>query len=350
MAKHFVKTRMNTIKISKTQAQEVIAKLREEKNLDNDYKIKRDSEYVFIPVLKITSDIKKFEVSEKLEKQKNTKKGFKDILLEEGLSKEIVSEINSAYDIVGDIIIIGIDKKYKEYYPVIGKALLKLHTNANTVLNKIGEHKGVYRTQDMELVSGKDARETIIKENNCRIKIDVEKVFCSTRLSEERRRIVSLVKTGEVVGVFFAGAGPFVMAIAKNKEVKEIVAIELNDLAVKYLIENIKLNHVEDIVKPVLGDVKIEAKKYPNYFDRVVMPLPKSAELFLDSAIFSSKDNGMIHIYKFVSKNNPYTETEKEISDIAKVNKVKLEIVDKRIIRSYSPSIVQMVMDLKVKK
>ena len=202
----------------------------------------------------------------------------------------------------------------------------------------------------MELVFGQDTRETIIKENNCRIKIDVEKVFCSTRLSEERRRIVSLIKDGEIVGVFFAGAGPFALSIAKSKEVKEIIAIELNDLAVKYLKENIKLNRVEDIVKPVLGDVKIEAKKYPNYFDRVVMPLPKSAELFLDSAIFSAKDGGIIHIYKFVPKDDPYTETEKEITEIAKVNKVNLEIVNKRIIRSYSPAIVQIVMDLKVKK
>lgn len=350
MAKYFVKMKMKVLKVAKKQAQEIIAKLKEEHNLDNNYKIKRDSESVFIPVLKITSDIKKYEVEEKLEKQKDKKKGFKDILLEDGISKEIVSEINSAYDIVGDIIIIGIDKKYKKYYTEIGKALLKLHSNAKTVLNKIGEHKGIYRTQEMELVFGEDKRVTIIKENNCRIKIDVEKVFCSTRLSEERRRIVSLVKPGETVGVFFAGAGPFALSIAKSKDVNEIVAIELNDIAVKYLEENIKLNHVEEIIKPILGDVKTEAQKYPNYFDRVVMPLPKSSELFLDSAIFSAKNNGIIHIYKFVPKDDPYTDTEKDILNIAKANKVRLEIINKRIIRSYSPAIVQIVMDLKVKK
>jgi tRNA (guanine37-N1)-methyltransferase len=342
--------KMNTIKIAKKQAQEVIAKLREENNLDNSYKIKRLEEHIIIPVLKITSELKEFEVDEELEKQKNIKKSFKDLLLEDGIAPEMVSQINSAYDIVGDIIIIGIDKELKAYYPAIGKALLKLHKNARTVLNKIGEHKGIYRTQDMELVSGVDTRETIIKENGCRIKIDVEKVFCSTRLSEERRRIVSLVENEETIGVFFAGAGPFAIAIAKNKEVKEIVAIELNDLAVKYLIENIKLNHVEGLVIPVLGDVKIEAEKYPDYFDRTIMPLPKSAELFLDSAIFSAKDGGIIHIYKFVPKDDPYTETEKEIEGIAKKNKVILEIMSKRIIRSYSPSIVQIVMDLKLKK
>jgi tRNA (guanine37-N1)-methyltransferase len=341
---------MLTLKIAKTKAQDVIAKLREKNNLDNSYKIRRTEKDVIIPVLKITPEFKEFAMEEELEKQKNIKKSFKDLLLEEGVTPESILQINSAYDIVGDIIIIGIDKELITLYPAIGKALLKLHKNAKTVLNKIGEHKGTYRTQDMELVYGVDTRVTIIKENGCRVKIDVEKVFCSTRLSEERRRIVSLVETGETIGVFFAGAGPFALAIAKNKEVKEIVAIELNDLAVKYLIENIKLNHVEEVVKPVLGDVKIEAQKYPDYFDRVIMPLPKSAELFLDSAIFSAKDKGLIHIYKFVPKDDPYTETEKEVEEIAKENKVVLEIVNKRIIRSYSPSIVQIVMDLRVKK
>ena len=342
---------MFTIKIEKSKAQEIIAKLREKNNLDNNYKIKRDEICIYIPVNEITKDIKDLEIKNiKLEEQKSTKKGFKDILLENGLSKEIVSEINSAYDIVGDIIVIGIDKQYQNHYSIIGKALLQLHPNVKTVLNKIGEHKGIYRTQDMELVCGEDTRETIIKENGCRVKIDVEKVFCSTRLSEERRRIVDLVNPGETIGVFFAGAGPFALAIAKNKEIKEIVAIELNDLAVKYLEENIILNHTEQIIKPILGDVKIEAQKYPNYFDRVIMPLPKSAELFLDSAIFSCKSGGYIHLYKFVSKNDPYTETEKEIEDIAKVNNVVLEIVNKRIIRSYSPSIVQIVVDIKIKR
>jgi tRNA (guanine37-N1)-methyltransferase len=339
---------MFAIKIEKSRAQEVIAKLREENNLNNNYKIKRDENSVFIPVNQITSDLLDFKTEETLEQQKSVKKNYKDILLENGLSSEIVSEINSAYDIVGDIIVIGIDKKYTNYYPEIGKALLQLHPNVKTVLNKIGEHKGIYRTQDMELVFGKDTRETIIKENGCRIKIDVEKVFCSTRLSEERRRIVDLVKPKETIGVFFAGAGPFSLAIAKNKEVSEVVSIELNDLAVKYLIENIKLNHLEGLVKPILGDVKIEALKFPKYFDRVIMPLPKSAELFLDSAIFSCKVGGHIHLYKFVSKDDPYTETEKEIEEIAKKNKVNLEIVNKRIIRSYSPSIVQIVVDIKL--
>lgn len=341
---------MFAIKVKKEKAQETLTKLKETNNFDNRYKIKKTPKEIIIPVLKITSDLKNLETQEILEKQKNIKKSYKDILLENGVSKEIVSNINTAYDIVGDIIIIGIDEKYKEHYTEIGKALTTLHPNIKTVLNKIGEHKGVYRTQDMELVYGENTTITTILENKCKIKIDVEKVFCSTRLSEERKRIYEIVEENETIGVFFAGAGPFALAIAKNTNVKEIIAIELNEIATNYLKENIKLNNLEKKIIPVLGDVKEEAKKYKDYFDRVIMPLPKAVELFLDSAIFSVKDKGKIHIYKFVSKNEPYKDTEKEIQEIAKKNNVKLEIENKRIIRSYSPSVVQIVMDLKIKK
>ena len=337
------------IKIEKESANKLISDLKKDFLIDNCFKIEREKDFVIIPIKK---EIEKYK--EKIititdpKKQKQKDKKLKEAL-EKKLPKETISKINSAYDIVGDIIIIGIDQSLKKYYEIIGKTLLEIHPQVKTVLNKVGEHKGVYRTQDMELVCGLNKKETIIKENNCKIKIDVEKVFCSTRLSAERKRICLQVKENEVVGVYFAGAGPFALAISKNCNIKEIVAIELNDLAVKYLIENIKINKVDNII-PILGDVLIKAKEYPNYFDRIVMPLPKSADLFLESAIFSIKDNGFIHIYKFVPKDDPYREVSKLINEIAEKNRVSLDIVNKRIIRSYSPSIVQIVLDLQISK
>ena len=50
--------------------------------------------------------------------------------------KETISKINSAYDIVGDIIIIGIDQSLRPYYETIGKTLLEIHPQVKTVLNK----------------------------------------------------------------------------------------------------------------------------------------------------------------------------------------------------------------------
>jgi tRNA (guanine37-N1)-methyltransferase len=340
------------IEINKNKAQETIQDLKEKELYNSKYKILRDDEFVLIPINEnndLNSDNYNLVEKEGFE-QKQKQKKFKDILFDKNIPSNIIKDINSAYDIVGDIIIIGVEDSTKEYFSEIGKSLIKLHPHVKTVLRKTGEHHGVFRTQDMEHIYGVNKKETIIKENNCKIKIDVEKVFCSTRLSFERTRIVELVKESEKVAVFFAGAGPFALAIAKNKYPNEVIGIELNELAVKYFDENIKLNKLEGQIKAICGDVKEVSKDYKDYFNRIVMPLPKAADLFLEDAIYSIVNNGIIHIYRFVNKDNPYEEINNILNKKAEENKVKLEIINKRIIRSYSPSIVEIVLDIKVKK
>jgi len=341
------------IKILSKDAQKIITKLKANNNLDIDYKISRDSMNVIIPVKKITTDIKKYPIIELSKKTVNNKIGatIKDLLLRKKVPEEIVSQIPTSYDIVGDIVIANINPAIvKKYKKEIGEGYIEIHPHVKVVLNKKKEHHGVFRTQDLSYVYGEKRKETIIKENGCLFKTDVEKVFYSLRLSTERARIVSLVKPGEVVGVFFAGVGPFAITIAKNSSPKEVIAIELNPIGVEYLKENIKLNKVEGKVIPILGDVKKVCKKYKDYFNRIPMPLPKSAELFLDSAIFSIRNGGVIHLYSFVSKDNPYTELENIIKQKEKENKVKLKIIERRIIRSFSATTVQVVLDVQVKK
>jgi tRNA (guanine37-N1)-methyltransferase len=351
------------IKVNKNKAQIVIKKLKEEKLINNKYKIERDNDFVIIPVInnkdnnadnknKINKLLNQYEIVnlEKKTVQTEKSKKLKDILIENKLPAEIINKINSAYDIVGDIIIIGIENLQKKHFEIIGKSLIQIHPHIKTILNKIGKHQGVFRTQNMEHIFGEKTKETIIKENNCKIKIDVEKVFCSTRLSFERARITNLVKKTEVVGVFFAGAGPFALTIAKNKNPKEVIGIELNPIAINYFKENIKLNKLKEKIKIISSDVKKISNNYLNYFNRIVMPLPKSADLFLDDAIKCSKNKAIIHIYRFVSKNDPYSEIENIINNKAEEKKIKLKIINKRIIRSYSPSIVQIVLDIKIEK
>jgi tRNA G37 N-methylase Trm5 len=54
--------------------------------------------------------------------------------------------------------------------------------------------------------------------------------------------------------VMFAGIAPYAIQIAKKQpKVKEVIAIEINPIAVKYTRENISLNKVEDKVKLLMG-------------------------------------------------------------------------------------------------
>lgn len=351
----FMENKIIAIKVSKENAGKYLKQVKKENNFDNRYKVKKENENIIIPIKEITKNIDKTQIVylENLKKQKEIGKNYKDNLLSENsLPKEMIEKLPSSYDIVGDIIIINIEDKeiLEKYSEVIGNSLKKINPHIKVVLNKKKEHHGTFRTQDLDWVWGEKRKETIIKENGCKIKTNVEKVFYSTRLATERKRITQLVKENEVVGVFFAGVGPFALTIAKQAKPKEIVAIELNPEGVKYLEENIKTNHFENLITPVLGDVKKVSRNYKDYFNRIPMPLPKSAENFLDDAIYSIKNNGTIHIYNFVPKNNPYEKLEEIINRKAKENNVELKVIFKKVIRSFSATTVQIAMDIKVKK
>lgn len=343
-------TKILTLKVLKKEAQKTIEQIKKEDNFNNDYKIEKDEKYIFIPI-KNKKKYKNTVYLKNIKKQKKNVFSYKDHLGDK-IDKKILKQLPSSYDIVGDIIIINIEDKEikKNYRQDIGNALKKLHPNIKSVFVKAKEHHGVYRTQDLALLWGENDKTTKIIENGCSLKTDTEKVFFSTRLSTERKRTAQLVKSKEVVGVFFAGVGPFAIIIGKLAKPKEIIAIELNPVGYKYLKENIIKNKMENLITPIKGDVKKISKKYKDYFDRILMPLPKSAETFLDDAIYSIKNKGVVHIYNFVPKDDPYKEIKKIIKEKEETNNCKIKINFKKVIRSFSKTTVQIVMDLKIIK
>ena len=79
----------------------------------------------------------------------------------------------------------------------IAEGILNSHKNIKSVFKKKGAHFGTFRTQKLKLLAGKNNKETIHKEHNCQLKLDVEKVYFSPRLSNERKRIFLQVKPKE---------------------------------------------------------------------------------------------------------------------------------------------------------
>ena len=75
--------------------------------------------------------------------------------------------------------------------------------------------------------------------------VDVEKCYFSPRLSFERRRIASLVKSGEKVVNMFAGVGCFSIIVAKAASQVKVFSIDLNPVAVQYMEENVSINRVD---------------------------------------------------------------------------------------------------------
>ncbi len=257
----------------------------------------------------------------------------------------------SSYDVVGDIAII---EDCGELTPLIGQAILEIQKNVSLVCVKKSPMSGVFRVREVAIVAKRPDRspstQTTYHENGVALSLDISKVYFSPRLSYERGRIASLVKPHERVMVFFAGVGPFALVIGKKVRSANVVGIELNPAAVQYFKKNIEKNKLTNVVA-VEGDVRLEKKNYEGWADRVVMPLPKGAEDFLTDAIDVLQKQGTIHFYTFVEHEKGEDPCKKaEQLFLSKMKNAMVKKMESRIVRPFSPTTVQVVVDAEVEK
>lgn len=269
-------------------------------------------------------------------------------LLKDELTSEELAKLVTSYDVIGQIAIIEIPPELKAKEKKIGEAILHLNKNIKTVCKRTGHHSGIFRIRPVKVIAGEETTKTTYKESGVIMKLDVSKVYFTPRLSHERERIASQVKKGEVIGAWFAGVGPFPLVIAKKQPNVKIYAIELNENAFKSMQDNIRINKMQNSIKAVLGDVNEVVEGLPK-FDRIIMPLPKGAENFLSKAFERANEKAIIHFYYFDSKDFPYAGFENKVKQIAKKQNKKVEIIFKRKVRPFSPSVVQVVFDILVK-
>ena len=246
--------------------------------------------------------------------------------LKSKLTKKQLSLLSSSFSTIGSIAIFSdfpIQLKTKE--KLIAQTLLKLNKNIKTVAKKTKQYSGKYRLPKIRIIAGKKTKITTHKENNIILKLNIETCYFSPRLANERLRIAKQVKPKESILVMFSGIGPYPITIAKTKPVKEIYSIEMNPEAIKYQKENILLNNIQNI-KLFKGDVNKILPKIKKKFDRILMPLPKSAESFLPLALTKIKPKGIIHFYDFQEKSeikNSIEKIKKHIKNFKILKKIK---------------------------
>jgi tRNA (guanine37-N1)-methyltransferase len=348
---------LTAIRVNKKFAQKVNIILKENSLLESTVLVEKNNDSVFFPV-------KDFKKASKLLKEKNIsfkkalkvfkhsrkKTGSLKELLKNKLSKKEIDSLISSFDSLGNIAVVEIPKELEKKEKMIANAILEMNKNFKTVAKITGKHETKYRIRPVKVIAGENNLIACYKESGCIFYFKVGEMFFSPRLSNERLRIASLIQPNEVVAVFFAGVGPFPIVFAKKSKMAKSFGIELNPKAINFFKKNVKENNVENKVIVLEGDVKkIVPEKLKGKCDRVVMPLPKGAENFLKEAVLALKNGrGIIHFYKFVSKDKLFDEAiqviEKEFNSLGK----KFKVIKKKKVRSFSPKIVQVVLDLNV--
>jgi len=262
------------------------------------------------------------------------------------LSKKQLELVPNSFDVVGNILIFSdFPKELGKKEKLIGKIILNNYKNVKTVLKKTKKYSGKFRLPKLKFIIGENTKETVHKENDIILKLNVEEVYFSLRLSNERLRINDLVKKNEKILVMFSGCAAYPINISKNTKAKKIIGIEMNPVAHKYALENLKLNKIKN-VELMKGDVRKEIPKLTTKFDRILMPLPKGAEKFLDLVLKKISKNGIIHFYDF-SEEDKYEEIIKKIKHGCKKSKKNCKIL--RIIKcgQFSPKVNRICVDIK---
>lgn len=234
-----------------------------------------------------------------------------------------------SFSLMGSVAIVNFKSKTSKAEKLkFAKELISKNKSIKTVLEKSGKFKGRLRKQETNFIAGEKTKEILYKENNCSFRFNIDETYFSSRLSNERKEIASLIRKNDSVFVSFAGVGPFPIVIAKNSFAKEVFSNELNRKANLYAIDNIKRNKVENKVFLIPGDFKKvseKLKKEGKKFEVIVMPRPQLKDSFLTEAFKISKKGTRIYYYDFC----PVEEINEKVSmveETALKNKRKIKI------------------------
>ena len=265
---------------------------------------------------------------------------LRDILLNSRIvNKKESLLVPSSFDVVGDIAIFNdFPKELRKKEKKIAKKLIETNKNIKVVVKKSKKYSGRLRTPKLTILAGEKRKTTIHIESGCKFTLDVEKCYFSTRSGTERLRIAKTVKKNETVLIMFSGIASFPCIISKHSNVKEIHAVELNKTAYKFAKENVQKNKLTNVLL-YQGDVNKVVPTIKKKFDRIILPLPKSAKTYLDMAVKKLKPKGTIYLYLFAN--------EKEFTKIKKEYKKKFKSVKLTKAGHYGPGIFRICLDLK---
>jgi tRNA wybutosine-synthesizing protein 2 len=253
-------------------------------------------------------------------------------------------KLPSGFHVVGYVALVHLNPELMKYAVPLGEATLDYDHRLKSVAVRTGPTKGIERKPDYEVVAGSKDTVTLHIENKVHFKFDPIRMTFSGGNKGERIGISRSIDAGECIVDMFSCVGQFALHIAKSNDVN-VIAIEINSEAYKFLVENIIMNKLEHKVTAVLGDCRLV---HPNHVaNRVIMGYLHDTEKYLPYALVTlKKSGGIIHMHKAVSerliKNNITC-----ITNICKEDGYVSEIYVRKI-KNYSPGISHVVFDISV--
>ncbi|MGZ4864728.1 MAG: class I SAM-dependent methyltransferase [Halobacteriota archaeon] len=262
--------------------------------------------------------------------------------LKSPLSEHEKTLLPRGWQILGDLVLVNIPTKIVHLKHEIGDALLDLYPRCKSALWDKGV-RGTLRTPEVEVIAGSGTK-TVHKENHCKFALDARRVMFSAGNFAERVRM-STVGSNERVLDMFSGIGQLSIPIAVHARPQSIVAIELNSVAFCYLRQNIRLNNVDRIVRPVLGNC---ANIGPSaQFDRVIMGHFDACD-YLQKALHCLAHAGVIHYHELVPEELMYERPFARVEQAAQALAKSADLLSMRKVKDYAPGVAHVVVDARI--
>jgi tRNA wybutosine-synthesizing protein 2 len=266
------------------------------------------------------------------------------------LSDTLLKELPTKWELLGTVVILKLSSGLKKYWHEIADVYAEV-LSAKAVLRKFDKIHGTFREPSVELLSGENT-ETIHIENKIKFRFDAARIMFSSGNIDERIRISTIAKPRENIVDMFAGIGYFSLPLAVHSGPKNIIACELNPLAHDYLCQNIKLNHADHIVQPILGDNRTALPL--GTADRILMGYLKSEDSHRKAAFkILNNTGGMIHFHDAGFKDSAieqaFNKMKDSLADSEFVNVFTPEVSNYYVVKSYGPKLVHVVLDVMLK-
>ncbi|MEM1988322.1 MAG: hypothetical protein QXS41_00565 [Candidatus Woesearchaeota archaeon] len=135
-----------------------------------------------------------------------------------------------------------------------------------------------------------------------------------------------------------------VLEVKNEKELNKLEDLKF----INYVITEIPIKNLERIGSLISSEDILE-KSENHKFDFILMPLPKSATLFLDSALKVAKKDTIVYIYDFLDLEHIEEEKERILKYLKENNREGI-ILEIRKAGDFSPGVYRMLIKLKITK